>query len=208
MSTITDGTSSNAATASSGTRTFVLPSSSPVRDAGRSRAAAEPPAGVGVGRRPDLGRLLEARGHFWAEAVTVRQRQERLSDVAVKVRAIKTDLEQFKLYPPYPVDEPRRAQTIRQFNGLAAEAARLVGRDGAPQQIGLDAPTAEAQQAIDSLGRLETTIGNEQKTARAKFSVDDGFRTESGSGELGHALGASPESRLTRASADILRQLV
>lgn len=61
-----------------------------------------------------------------------------------------------KFYPPYPPHEPARAELVRQFNGLAAEADRLIdesqgGEEGAPGAV-------DAQVAIDLSERVRADL--------------------------------------------------
>jgi hypothetical protein len=161
-----------------------------------------------VGRFGDLGRLWESRGRAWAEAVRIHQLDRRLGRFAEQVSETQHQLEQVKLYPPYPIDEPRRARAIRQFNGLVAEARRLIHADVSPAELGDRATTGEAEAAVVALGRVGGRVAGERASLADKLSAE-AEAPEAGlvSGEVGHRFETWSDGRLTRASGDVLRQI-
>ncbi len=156
---------------------------------GRSGGNPGPVSGAGaVGRFGDLGRLFESRGHQWAEAVKLRQQDGKLSQLARQIDSVTTNLVPVKLYPPYPPDESRRAQAIRDFNGVAAEVAKVVGPEiGAglaplPNQ----ATTGEAERAITGLSQAGQAVAAARQDIAAAASS-----------------GTVPESALAKLSAQV-----
>jgi hypothetical protein len=93
--------------------------------------------------------------------VQARQLDRRLAKLERKMADLHQELDQVKLYPPYPADEPRRAAAIRQFNGVAAEVARLVPEEQL-RQLGEHATIAEADQALDGLQHARGTIAQKR----------------------------------------------
>ncbi|MEO8449487.1 MAG: hypothetical protein ABI647_06845, partial [Gemmatimonadota bacterium] len=86
---------------------------------------------------------------------------------------------QVKIYPPYPVDEPRRAAVIRQFNGVAAQIERELTGRLSPAAVSLprlapDAGAKEADQAAARLGETAKQIAA-SRTALAAGTVSQGI---------------------------------
>ena len=165
----------------------------------------------GIGRFGDLGRLYEARKHVWTEAVRVRNLDQKLSRVADRAGEVRVKLEQVKLYPPYPVDEPRRAEAIREFNGIAEEVKRRATTGEAPK-IGLTAlkphaSTAEAEHAAESLGQVREQFQAERATLARNAASGAGAEAESGSHGVGVALGEAHGAGLSVRASDLLRQI-
>jgi hypothetical protein len=115
-----------------------------------------------------------------------------------------------KLYPPYPLDEPKGAAAIRQFNGVADEAARLVARgtDGIDlRSLEPAAPTADVERAIESLVQLQAAIA-EQRSARKPAQGSDGgehvaaLLSDSARGQL-----VDSGQGLSRQASPLLREL-
>src|SRR5262249_28887413 len=113
-------------------------------------------------------------------------------------------LEQVKLYPPYPADEPRRAAVIREFNGIAAEVRKLIGSE--VQSLAPTASTNEAEQAVARLRDVSNQARNEQGkvTASVETSQDAGPAAESA--QLGTALAGQPDG-LSRTITNALREI-
>lgn len=208
MAAITDGHGINVALPGVTGKSAVVPPSSPERSAGRGTVARSDDAGA-VGRFGDLGRLWETRGEEWAAAVRIHQRDRQLGRLADRASETAQRLEQVKLYPPYPVNESRRTQAIREFNGLAAEARRLVAAGAAPAELGTQATTAEAEVAVAALRQLGGRVAGVRAEVSARFSVEAEVpAAESTSAEVGEALEGGEDRRLSRGSTDLLRQLV
>jgi hypothetical protein len=141
----------------------------------RGRSGGHPGVASGagaVGRFGDLGRLFESRGHRWAEAVKLRQQDGKLSQLARQIDSAATNLVPIKLYPPYPPDESRRAQAIRQFNGVAAEVAKAVGPEIGAGLVPLSdrATTGEAERALDGLSRAGQAVAAARQRIAAAAS--------------------------------------
>jgi hypothetical protein len=174
-----------------------------------SESASSKSVGAGdVGRFGDLGRLYEARGREWAEAVRIRQLDRRLSKIDERIGALLEELNQVKLYPPYPADEPRRAAAIRQFNGVAAEVARL-----APERqlskLPDNASTEVATAALERLQQTRLAVEQRRQELVVRFAADDPAEKEAErqSEDARTQLGDTPEQGLTRTTSDLLRQL-
>lgn len=60
-----------------------------------------------------------------------------------------------KFYPPYPPHEPARAELVRRFNGLAAEADRLVGQSQSRADVAPGAVDAQAALGLSERVRAE-----------------------------------------------------
>ena len=114
--------------------------------------------------------VSHARSGSWTEAARVRHLDQKLGRVEGDAETLRFNLEQVKLYPPYPVNESRRAEAIRQFNGVASEVARLeaLQSSGVLQPLAPNASTEQAEQAVAELGALVSTIG----AARAALAAD------------------------------------
>jgi hypothetical protein len=206
MGTITAGIGAR----STATGTVDRPASLPAPErVGRGQAKRSAGAGE-VGRYGDLGRLWDRRGASWAEAVRVRQLDRKLSRTADRVNETRSDLQQVKLYPPYPIDEPRRAAAIRQFNGIAEEVRRLdAHREAVPvlRTLGETASTAEAEAAIAALGQFGVAIAG-RRAALATLTPSQGELelSESASLEVARSLG-DDDLALSRRSDELLRQI-
>ncbi len=159
----------------------------------------------------DLPALFETRRRALAQAVETRQLDRTLGGLSATTSQVKARLEEVKLYPPYPVNESRRAEAIREFNGLAAEARRLAVAFGAPRQsldaLAPNASTAEAEQAISGL----TVVGQNVAARRAKLAATaeapKGAGAETQSIQIGSALGHGDFAGLTRQAGELLRQI-
>jgi hypothetical protein len=175
--------------------------------AGRGQAKRSAGAGE-VKPYGELVRMWERRGASWADAVQVRQIDGKLSRVAEQVSQTRYDLQQVKLYPPYPIDEPRRAQAIRQFNGIAEEVRRLdVARNHGMTALGEGASTAEAEAAIAALGRVGSAIaGRRAALAEQAPSRGEVDQAEASSLEVSRSLG-DQDLALARSSEELLRQI-
>ncbi|MFN0181417.1 MAG: hypothetical protein ACKVZ0_21620 [Gemmatimonadales bacterium] len=177
--------------------------------AGRGQAKRSAGAGE-VGRYGDLGRLWDQRGARWAEAVRVRQLDRKLSRTADRVNETRDDLQQVKLYPPYPIDESRRAAAIRQFNGIAEEIRRLEAvQEAVPglPTLSATASTAEAEGAVAALGRVGVAIAGQRAALTAATSSRGELElAESTSLEVARGLGGE-ELALSRRSDELLRQI-
>jgi len=170
---------------------------------GRSGGDPGPASGAGaVGRFGDLGRLFESRGHQWAEAVKLRQQDGKLSKLARQIDSAATNLGPVKLYPPYPPDEPRRAQAIRQFNGVAAEVAKAVGPDiGAGlAPLSDQATTGEAERALDGLSQAGQAVAAARQGIAAAASSGTGpeLAVAKVSAQVGQALAQTGGATLSR----------
>lgn len=197
-----DGIGGGLAVAVGGTRAFALPSPPP-RVQGR-----EPTSLGGPAERPtSFGRLFESSGRLSGEAVGVRQLYRKLGRVAERIAAARTELEQMKLYPPYPVDEPRRAEAIRQFNGLAAEAARLVDREVSVSRLGPNASTAEAEAGVAALGALGARVESARQSLRTKVEPAEESGVDETVLRISAALSDVGAGRLSAAGGDKLRQI-
>ncbi len=204
MAAITDGVGSSIAPAG----TFGRPTlAAPPRPIAGRGAGSFSDAGA-VGRFGDLGRLWEGRGRAWAEAVRIHQLDRRLGRFAERVTETQQRLEQVKLYPPYPINESRRAEAIRQFNGLAAEALRLIDADASPGALPERASTAEAEAALVALGTLGGRVARERAALATKLSAEAEVpQAELVSGQIGHRFAASARGGLSGVSVDVLRQI-
>jgi hypothetical protein len=156
--TIDHGIGPPAGTAFFGTRVESTPGPSPRR--GEPAARERAPGAGDRGRFGRLGRLFERRGREWAEAVRMHQDIRRLDRLTNRLDAVAADLEPVKQYPPYPIDEPRRAEAIRRFNGVAAHVAVLLGRERAGEVPVLSeaSTTEEVQAALDGLARAREAV--------------------------------------------------
>ena len=195
------------ATGITGRREPVAPSVPSQRpESGRS----EPSAGQGVGRHSDLGRLYADRGRVWAEAVQVRQQDRKLARVAEKASAVQAKLDQVKLYPPYPIDEPRRAEAIREFNGLAAEVRKMIATGAAPSVTVTSLPpaasTAQAEQASVEAGQVNERFTATRIELAGSFGTVSISHIEAESVAIGSGLGDTGAG-ITRGGSDLLVQL-
>ncbi|MGE0552361.1 MAG: hypothetical protein AB7R55_02915 [Gemmatimonadales bacterium] len=118
-----------------------------------------------------------------------------------------------KLYPPYPLDEPRRAEAIRLFNGVAREVAKLVGHEVPTGLVplGPEATTEEAELAVTDLGRVgEALAGRRAELARQYASGTGGdaeLLAQAASGSIGRQLAAAGPTGLAREAGPVLSQL-
>jgi hypothetical protein len=152
--------------------------------------------------------LWEARGRAWAEAIQAYQRDRRLARFAEGAADTERQLRQLKLYPPYPLDEPRRAAAIRQFNGLAAEARRLIGTAADAAELDEQASTKAAEAAAATLRQLAERIAEERSRVAAAASADDHVEaTERLSHQVGADLGTHPQRRLGGHPVELLGRL-
>ncbi len=147
-----------------------------------------------------------ARSGSWTDAARVRHLDQKLGRVARDAESLRFNLEQVKLYPPYPVNESRRAETIRQFNGLAMEVARLEMTSGASlQALAPDASTAQAEQAVQGLGALVGAIGSTRAGLAATVASPTDSAAVSNSQAAGNEL-AQLDAGLTSSDAGFLRR--
>lgn len=208
MASITDGIGSGFGSAGIGRREPAVPST-PDR---RARFAPAERAGTDdVGTRGALGRLFEARVAGLAGAKQIRQLDRRLEQTQAQLSESRVQLQQFKLYPPYPIDEPKRAQAIREFNGLAEEIERLTGH-GPPKDLVLPrlAETAGPGDADVALGSIEYArirVDAERATLVASVSSGDDAPAAAQSAEIAGGLADASPTGLSRSAAALLRQI-
>ncbi len=209
MTAITDGIGITLApTSVIGRRQAAVPSPSSPADRGQPERSA---GAGGTSRRGELGRLYEERGHIWAEAVRVRQLDRKLGRLADQAGEVKVRLEQVKLYPPYPANESRRAETIREFNGLTAEVRKMIAGGETPE-VGLAplsaaASTAEAEQGVSRLDDVAHRFDAQRSALAAAVGTTDGTGAEVRSAEVGQALGSVEQSGISRQVTDLLLEL-
>jgi hypothetical protein len=154
--------------------------------------------------------LYQGSSQRWADAVKTRQTDQQLSQLSTKILDTHYELTQVKLYPPYPVDEPRRAAAIRQFNGVAAEVARLV-----PQQklspLPNHASTAQATNALDALERARTAVDAKRtelvRQALGTERLPSDHEAEQQAQDVRAGLEHAEDSGIARAQSTLLRQL-
>jgi hypothetical protein len=118
------------------------------------------------------------------------------------------ELDQVKLYPPYPIDEPRRAAAIRQFNGVAAEVARLVPAEQL-RALTEHASVAEASTALDGLEQARDAIARRRITLELRIT-DAGSNPDEAAARS-QALRAELQQTgagIVRPSSDLLRQVL
>lgn len=183
---------------------------SPAAPTGSGQRQSSPvPGAVEPARFGNLPKLFQAQAAGFAKAVRVRQNDRSLSRAAERAAEARVSLQLFKLYPPYPVDEPRRAQAIREFNGVAAEVKRLgVVR---PDESGLgqladSASTADVEGALGGLARASGAIETSRATlAKNGPSVDESRQAESDSVGVGLTLGEG--LAIARRPDALLRQI-
>ncbi len=170
-----------------------------------------PLAGQGESNRGDLVRLYEARGRGWTDAVKTRQLDRTLGQLSEHAGEVKVRLEQVKLYPPYPIDESRRAETIREFNGLAAEVRRMnVVLDGGGVSLttlAKNASTDEAERAVSALTDAGASLEARRASLAAAAAAPGAGRAESQSLDIGSRLGDGAGSGISRQAGDLLRQI-
>lgn len=209
MAAITDGFGPGFVTAASAARR-ALPSP-PVPTGRTDRQAWAQPAGRGESNRGDLVRLYEARGRAWTEAAKARQLDQALGRLSEHAGEVKVRLEQVKLYPPYPIDEFRRAETIREFNGLAAEVRRMnVVIDGGGVSLRSLAPNAstdEAERAVGALTQAGAGIEARRAGLAAAVAAPGAGGAESRSLDIGSRLGDGTVGGISRQAGDLLRQV-
>ena len=156
-----------------------------------------------------LPKLFQAQAVGAAEAVQVRQTDRKLSRAADRVAEALVSLQQFKLYPPYPIDEPRRAQAIRQFNGVAAEVKRLgVVRPDEPGlgQLADSSSPTDADTALRALGRVAGAIAASRAALASNGpSADESRLAEAASVGVGLSLGEG--LTIARRPDALLRQI-
>lgn len=168
--------------------------------AGNGRRGGDAPAADVATVEIGAGQL---RSGSWTDAARVRHLDQKLGRVARDAETLRFNLEQVKLYPPYPINESRRAETIRQFNGLATEVARLEGLT--LQALAPNASTERAEQAVADLGALVDTIGS----TRASLAAAAASPAESGAAAASRAAGsalAQVDAGLTASDAGFLRR--
>jgi hypothetical protein len=157
-----------------------------------------------VGQIGGLGRLLASRGASLAGARQVRHLEEELGRFADRVASSKSELEQVKLYPPYPIDEPRRAQAIREFNGIAAEVERMGPPAGGRSiQLGPTASTGEAEQAIEVLTAVAAKIEGRRAELAASVAATGEESAAAEAVALGTALNDSGSARIGRPDGNL-----
>lgn len=210
MGAIIDGIGPNFAPTYVGRQGAALPSPSSSSRAGRGKPAQAAGAGE-PGRFGELGRLYEARGHGWAEAVRVRQLDGKLGKLADRAGDVKVKLEQVKLYPPFPIDEPRRAAAIREFNGLAEEIKKMETVASGPglnlATLAPNASTAAAEQAVSALGQAKQGLEARRAALAEQAASGTGGEALANSREVGAALGGTEAGGISRSVSDLLRQL-
>jgi hypothetical protein len=210
MSAIADGIGSGYSPAPLATRRDLTPSAPARLDLGGVGTGT---SGLGDGAYApagELGRLYQSSSHRWADAVKTRQTDQQLGQLSAKILDTHYELTQVKLYPPYPVDEPRRAAAIRQFNGVAAEVARLV-----PQQklspLPEQASTAQASNALDALERARTAVDAKRtelvRQALGTERQPSDHEAEQQAQDVRAELEHTEESGIARAQSTLLRQL-
>jgi hypothetical protein len=163
-----------------------------------------------VGRFGALGRLFESRGREWADALQLRQRDRKLGRFTEKLQTLRDRLEQVKLYPPYPLDESKRAAAIRQFNGVAEEAARLVARGTDGIDLGSlapDAPTADVERAIDALAQLQAAIAERRSSEQPATGGDSGEHAAARLSDSARGQLVDSAKGLSRQASQLLREL-
>jgi len=162
----------------------------------------------GASRHGELGRLYEERGHVWAEAVRVRQLDRKLGRLADTAGEVKVRLEQVKLYPPYPANESRRAETIREFNGLAAEVRKMITGGETPEltlaPLSPTASTAEAEQGVAALDDVAQRFTAQRNALAAAVGTS---AADVDSSELGQALSTVDQGGISRQVTDLLLEL-
>lgn len=209
MAAITDGLGPGLVPAASAARrAFPSP---PVPTGRADRQAPAQLAGRGESNRGDLVRLYEARGRAWTDAAKTRQLDRTLGQLSEHAGEVKVRLEQVKLYPPYPIDESRRAETIREFNGLAAEVRRMnVVIDGGGVSLTSLAPNAstdEAERAVSGLTQAGTGIEAQRAGLAAAAAAPGAGGAESWSLDIGSRLGDGTGGGISRQAGDLLRQI-
>jgi hypothetical protein len=162
-------------------------------------------------QHPAFRQLHEQRGRAIAEAVLVRQADQQLGAVAEKVTRATEHVRQVKIYPPYPVDEPRRAAVIRQFNGVAAEIERALTGQLSPgvAQLQLDAGVKETDQALASLdqaARHITASRSELAGGTISPGIGDG-EAEATSIDIKTGFALQEKVSITGGDADVLRNI-
>jgi hypothetical protein len=146
----------------------------------------------------------------WAAAVRTRQADQQLGQLSTRLLDTHYELTQVKLYPPYPVDEPRRAAAIRQFNGVAAEVARLVPQEKL-NPLPNHASTAEATTALDALVRARAAVDAKRtelvQQARGPAGLPSDSEAEQQAQDLRAGFQNTEDSGIARAASPLLRQL-
>lgn len=156
MNTITDGTSSTP-----------TPSVSPGRRepvfGGRSGSTdSTPPHTIIDHKHPEFRQRYAEREQHFRQADAVR-RTDRAAD---RLSRAEDTLQQVKLYPPYPADEPLRAKAIRQFNGLTAEAQRLLGDPPRPT-LPHEATAEQIDAASEALTTTQASVAHRREALGA-----------------------------------------
>lgn len=210
MGAIIDGIGPSFAPAYVARQSAPLPSPTANGRTGRGQPAQA--AGAGETERfGDLGRLYEARGHGWAEAVRVRQLDGKLGKLADRAGDVKVELEQVKLYPPFPIDEPRRAAAIREFNGLAEEIKKMETNGEAPgvklTTLAPNASTAAAESAANALLQVQHRLESRRAALAERVASGSGGDAEASSRNVGTALGGGGGTGITGVATDLLRQI-
>jgi hypothetical protein len=155
--------------------------------------------------------LYEARGQRFDEAVVIRQVDRTLGRLSGEADGVKTRLEQVKLYPPYPIDESRRARAIRDFNGLTAEVRRMnviIDTAGAsPTSLGPNASTEEAELAVSALAQVGIGIQAKRASLATETAPPPPATAARQSLEVAAQLGDSDIGGISRDTGDVLRRI-
>lgn len=127
------------------------------------RGPAEPRTGPAGGRerRPSPGTVpapaprFEEPGAPGAGSRSGAVLAQRLAALRERVDELFQRFGPIKFYPPYPPHEPARAELVRRFNGLAAEADRLLGQSQGRADIAPGAVDAQAAVGLSERVRAE-----------------------------------------------------
>lgn len=138
------------------------------------------------------------------ESSATRQLDRTRGRLAEKTNEIRTRLEPVKLYPPDPIDEPRRAAAVREFNGLAAEVKRM---NVVISALDPNASTAEAEQAVTSLPQVGEGLQGRRAGLAAGAAVPGAGPAEGQSLAIGSALGDGDGGGISRQAGDVLCQI-
>ncbi len=172
----------------------------------------EVPANTGdIASTEGLVRFYEAQGQRFDEAVTIRQVDRTLGRLFGETDDVKVRLEQVKLYPPYPIDESRRARAIRDFNGLTAEVRRMhvtIDPAGASlTSLSPNASTEEAERAVSALAQVGIGIQAKRAVLAAETAPPPAGSATRQSLEVAAQLGESDIGGISRNSGDVLRRI-
>ncbi len=170
-----------------------------------------PPSAGDPGRSEGVVRWYEARGQRFDEAVKIRQVDRTLGRLVDEVDEVKVRLEQVKLYPPYPIDESRRAQAIRDFNGLTAEVKRMhviIDTAGASlTSLAPNASTDDAEQAVGALTQVGIGIRASRLSLAAQSAPPEAATAKQQSLEVAAQLRDRDVGGVSRPTGDVLRQI-